>query len=80
MKKTYDIDIEMTASINSTIASNIIVAAVEKQTGRQVSDIKVKYNDDKFDGYTVTFDAKLKPKSDFKPSKQFIATNFDDEY
>ena len=80
MHKTYEIDIEMTASINSRVASNIIVAAVEKQTGRQVSDIKIKYDGDKFDGYTISFDPKLKTQSSFKPSKEFIATNFDDEY
>jgi len=80
MQKTYDIDIEMTASINQQVVSNIIVAAVEKQTGRQVSDIKIKYDGDKFDGYNITFDSKLKTQSGFKPSQQFIATNFDNEY
>ena len=80
MHKTYDIDIEMTASINPRVVTNILVAAVEKQTGRQVSDIKIKYDGDKFDGYTITFDPKLKLPSGFSPSKEFIATNFDDEY
>ena len=80
MHKPYEIDIEMTASINPTIVTNIIVAAVEKQTGRHVSDIKIKYNGDKFDGYSIIFDSKLKSKFDIKPNKGFIPTNFDDQY
>jgi hypothetical protein len=80
MHKTYDINIEMTASINPKVVSNIIVAAVEKQTGRQVSDITIKYDGDKFDGFNITFDSKIKPKADFHSSNKFIATNFDEEY
>lgn len=78
MQKTYDIDIEMTATINPQVIGNIVVAAIEKQTGRQVSDIKIKYDGDKFDGYSITFDPKLKLPSSFSPSKEFIATYFDD--
>lgn len=78
MNTTYDIDIEMTASIGLTTASNIIVAAVEKQTGRQVQDIKVKYNGDKFAGFDIVFDSKMKAQTHFKPSKEFIVTNFDE--
>lgn len=78
MNKTYDIDIEMTAVVSLTTATNIVVAAVEKQTGRQVQDIKVKYNGDKFAGFDIIFDAKLKSHHHLKPSKEFIVTNFDE--
>jgi hypothetical protein len=78
MIRNFDIDIEMTASINPNTATNIIVAAVEKQTGKKVSDIRVKYDGDKFNGYSITFDPKVIPRSTFVPSKEFIATNFDE--
>jgi hypothetical protein len=78
MNKQYNIDIEMTGRISTTVATNIIVAAVERQTGRQVSDIRARYDGDKFDGFEVTFDSTLKTNRDFKPSKEFIVTNFDE--
>jgi hypothetical protein len=80
MTINFDIDIETTASVNPDTVTNIIVAVVEKQTGRQVSDIRIKYDEDKFDGYSITFDPKIKSQSQnkFKPSKEFIVTNFDE--
>ena len=80
MTRNFDIDIETTASVNPDTVTNIIVAVVEKQTGRQVSDIRIKYDGDKFDGYSITFDPKIKSQSQntFKPSKEFIVTNFDE--
>jgi hypothetical protein len=78
MTRNFDIDIEMTASVSPSTVTNIIVAAVEKQTGRQISDIRIKYDGDKFDGYSITFDPKIKSQHTFKPSKEFIVTNFDE--
>jgi hypothetical protein len=77
MIRNFDIDIEMTASINPNTATNIIVAAVEKQTGKQVSDIRVKYDGDKFNGYSITFDPKIKTQN-LVPSKEFIVSHFDE--
>lgn len=78
MNKQFDIDIEMTATIGANTVNHIIVAAVERQTGRQVSDIRVKYDGDKFSGYYITFDPKIKAPTKFTPSKEFIVNNFDD--
>lgn len=78
MNKTYDIDIEMTASIGTVTVTNIVVAAVEKQTGRQVQDIRVKYDGDKFAGFDIVFDSKMKAQTNFKPTKEFIVNNFDE--
>lgn len=78
MNKQFDIDIEMTGRISTIVATNIIVAAVERQTGRQVSDIRIRYDGDKFDGFDVTFDPKLRTSHDFKPSKEFVVNNFDE--
>lgn len=78
MNHTFDIDIEMIGRISITATTNIIVAAVERQTGRQVSDIKARYNGEKFDGFDITFDPKLKSYQNFKPSKEFVVTNFDE--
>jgi hypothetical protein len=78
MNKEFDIDIEMTANITETVATNIIVAAIERQTGKQVSNIQVKYDGTKFAGFCVLFDPKIKPKQIFKPTKEFIVNNFND--
>jgi hypothetical protein len=78
MNHKFDINIEMTATIGSETVNRIIVAAVERQTGRQVSDIRIKYDGDKFGGYHITFDSKLKTPTKFTPSKEFIITNFDE--
>ena len=77
MNKEFDIDIEMTASITDTVATNIIVAAIERQTGKQVSDIQVKYDGTKFAGFCISFDSKIKTKQPFKTTKEFILANFD---
>ena len=77
----HKFDIEMTANINSEVAMNMIVASVERQTGRQVIDIQVKYDGTKFDGFQVTLDpaTTATPKRHaFKPSKEFIVNNFDE--
>jgi len=74
----FDIDIEMTATIGANTVNHIVVAAIERQTGRQVSDIRVKYEGEKFAGYHITFDSKVKAPAKFKPSKEFIVTNFDE--
>jgi hypothetical protein len=78
MNKPFDIDIEMTGRVSTTVALNIIVAAVERQTGRQVADIRVRYDGDRFAGFDVTFDPKLHTHHDFKPSKEFIVNNFNE--
>ena len=78
MNKQFDIDIEMTGHISTTVTSNIIVAAVERQTGQQVSDIRVRYDGDRFAGFDIVFDPKLQTHNNFKPSKEFIVNNFDE--
>lgn len=77
MYKNFDLDIEMTATISPTIVTNIIVAAVERQTGRQVQDISAKYDGDKFAGFSIKFDSKIKAPN-LVPSKEFIVNHFDD--
>ncbi len=72
----HKFDIEMTANITSEVAMNMIVAAVELQTGKQVSDIRVKYDGTKFDGFQVALDPGTLHRKSFKPSKEFIVQNF----
>ncbi len=72
----HKFDIEMTANISSEVAMNMIVAAVELQTGKQVSDISVKYDGTKFDGFHVTLNPGTIHRKAFKPSKEFIVENF----
>lgn len=69
----------MTASISETVAMDMIVSSIERQTGRQVTDIRVQYDGTKFQGFRVVFDPNEKSKVvPFKPTKEFIVTNFDE--
>ena len=74
----YKFDIEMTAIVNDDVVRNMVVAAVERQTGRQVTDIRTKYDGNKFTGYDIVFDPKLKSYHNLRPSKEFILNNFDE--
>jgi hypothetical protein len=81
MHHKFSIDIKMTATIDSAIAMQIIKDVVEQQTGKTVTDIEPKYNGTSLNGFHVTFDphsALTAKKSAFKPSKEFIVTNFDE--
>lgn len=75
----YKFDIAMSATIEDSVAMDMIIAAVEKQTGKQVLNIQPLYDGTRFNGFQVLFDSKTTPKVvPFKTSKEFIATNFDD--
>jgi hypothetical protein len=82
MHHKFDIDIEMTATINSTVAMQMIQEVVERQTGKAVTNIEPKYNGTSLDGYHVTFDPHTAPSAKkpaaFKPSREFILMNFDE--
>lgn len=66
----------MTANISSQIAMDMIVAAVEKQTGKQVTDIRIDYEGDKFIGFRIMLNSESIHKAAFKPSKEFIVETF----
>jgi hypothetical protein len=75
MPYNFKIDVSMTASIDAEVAKNIIVAAVERETGKQVTDIEVQIEEGEFAGFHVKFD----PESNrpvFKPSAEFVPMNF----
>jgi hypothetical protein len=75
----HKFDIEMSAIISDSVVRDMVVAAVEKQTGKKVTDIRTSYDGTKFDGYQIIFDPNEKSKVvPFKPSKEFIVTNFDE--
>lgn len=75
----HKFDIEMTANISDNVVRDMVVAAVEKQTGKRVTDIRTLHDGTKFNGYQITFDPNEKSKVvPFKPSKEFIVTNFDE--
>lgn len=75
MNYNFDIDIEMTAKIDSKVALQMITAAIEKQTGRKVINISPKIDGNNLTGYHVDFDAYQKRQA-FKPSTEFIVENF----
>lgn len=75
----YKFNIEMSATINDTVAMDMVIAAIEKQTGKTVSNINPLYDGTRFNGFQVIFDSAVKSKVvPFKPSKEFIVTNFDE--
>lgn len=75
----YKFNIEMSATINDTVAMDMVIATVERQTGKTVSSINPLYDGTRFNGFQIVFDSTAKPKVvPFKPSKEFIATNFDE--
>jgi hypothetical protein len=75
MPYNFKIDVSMTASIDAEVAKNIIIAAVERETGKQVTDIEVKIQEGELTGFHVKFDPESN-KPVFKPSTEFIPMNF----
>jgi hypothetical protein len=69
----------MTATVSGSMAMQMLADAIEKETGKKVSDIKVNYEDGAvFKGFHVTFDPNSSTihKKPFKPSKEFIVETF----
>lgn len=75
MPYNFKIDVSMTANIDAETAKNIIIAAVERETGKQVTDIEVKIEEGELTGYGVRFDPESR-KPVFKPSSEFVPMNF----
>ena len=75
MPYNFKIDVFMTAKIDAEVAKSIIVAAVERETGKQVTDIEVQIEDGQLIGYGVQFDPESN-KPVFKPANEFVPMNF----
>jgi hypothetical protein len=80
MTHKFQIDISMTATVSGSMAMQMLADAIEKETGKKVSDVKVNYEDGAvFKGFHVTFDPNTpatKNRASFKPSKEFIVETF----
>ena len=75
MPYNFKIDVSMTATIDADVAKNIIIAAVERETGKQVTNIEVNVEDGELTGFHIKFDPESN-KPVFKPTKEFIPMNF----
>jgi hypothetical protein len=75
MPYNFKIDVSMTANIDAEVAKSIIIAAVERETGKQVTDIEVKIEEGEFTGYNIKFDPESN-KPVFKPTSEFVPMNF----
>jgi hypothetical protein len=75
MPYNFKIDVEMTADIDAEVAKNIIVAAVERETGKQVTEIKVNIEEGELAGFSIRFDPESN-KPVFKPASEFVPMNF----
>ena len=67
----YNIEIAMSATLNSKVVEEIVRKEVEEQTGRSVQGIQVNYDGTKFDGYHVTFKSE-NTVSSYKSSNEFV--------
>ena len=78
MNMTYKVDIEMSATITDSVATEMIISAVEQQTGKTVLDIKPMYDGTKFNGFQLIFDTNTTSKVvTVKSTKKFIEEHFD---
>lgn len=75
MPYNFKIDVEMTANIDAEVVKSIIVAAVERETGKQVTDIKVNIVEGELAGVSIRFDPESN-KPVFKPTSEFVPMNF----
>jgi hypothetical protein len=75
MPYNFKIDVEMTADIDAEVAKNIIIAAVERETGKQVTEIKVNIEEGELAGFSIRFDPESN-KPVFKPASEFVPMNF----
>lgn len=75
MPYNFKIDVSMTANIDADVVKDILIAAVERETGKQVTDITINIDKDKLIGVQVKFDPESN-KPVFKPTKEFIPMNF----
>jgi hypothetical protein len=75
MPYNFKIDVEMTANIDAEVVKSIIVAAVERETGKQVTDIEVNIVEGKLAGVSIRFDPESN-KPVFKPTSEFVPMNF----
>jgi hypothetical protein len=75
MPYNFKIDVSMTANIDADVVKNILIAAVERETGKQVTDITINIDKDKLIGVQVRFDPESN-KPVFKPTKEFMPMNF----
>ncbi len=65
----------MTADVDAEVAKKILIAAVERETGKQVTNIEVRIEAGKLQGFHIQFDAESR-KPVFKPSKEFVPMDF----
>ena len=75
MPYNFKIDVSMTANIDAEVAKSIIVAAVERETGKQVTDIGVNIVEGELAGFAIQFDPESN-KPVFKPTSEFVPMNF----
>lgn len=75
MPYNFKIDVSMTATIDAEVAKSIIVAAVERETGKQVTDIRVNIVEGELAGFAIKFDPESN-KPVFKPTSEFVPMNF----
>lgn len=80
MTHKFQIDISMTATISGALAIQMLTDAIEKETGKKVTDVRINYEDGSvFKGFYVTFDPSTpitRHRDKFKPSKEFIVETF----
>jgi hypothetical protein len=73
----YKIDLAMSAILSPQVVEEMIIAAVERQTGRRVTNISVNYDGAKFNGFHVQFDPNQTVEKEIVTTQKFIADRYE---
>jgi hypothetical protein len=73
----YKFDIAMSATVNTQVVQEMVIAEIEKTVGKKVNKIVATYDGTEFTGYQVFFDPESKKMPPIKPTKEFIVEHFD---
>ncbi|MFY8211690.1 MAG: hypothetical protein ACOVLB_03320 [Candidatus Nanopelagicus sp.] len=73
----YNFDIAMSATLSEHVVHEMVIKAVEQQTGKKVNKVIVTYDGTKFSGYQVFFDSTEAAKTEFTSSKKFVEERYE---
>jgi hypothetical protein len=72
----YNLNIDISSTISLQVVKEMVVAEVERSTGRKVREIIEVVTDGNFNGYQVIFDTTTPVKKPFVASKEFIPMTY----
>jgi hypothetical protein len=73
----YKYDLDMSASLSVQVVEQMIKDAVEKQTGKKIASMTVKYNESELAGYDIFFVPDNVKSMYVRTGKEFVVTEYD---